>query len=155
MGGVTVAPPLSHDDESASGPPLKAGQFSIATILGAMVIVGAVLAVFRLSLWGGSAFSAIVLPALIRAFWAESLRKQAGASGAQGNAVRTYFISLAIVIVCAGFSLSAGSVVYLWASLGFSGGEIGGPAFIALAVSTICFLGLLWLSRPRLSHFLT
>lgn len=142
------------DRPQAREPALKAGQFSIAAILGAMVIVGALLAVFRLSLLGGFAFSAIVLPALARTFWAETLRKQAGASGAQGDVVGTYFVSLAIMVVIAALSLAVSAVIYGGVFIWFMWDSPGNvPIASAAVVATVLYSGLFWLSRPRPSHY--
>lgn len=130
-------------------------QFSIASILGAMVVIGAVLAVFRLSIVGGSAFAAIVLPALGRAYWAETLRKRAGDRGAPGDAVGTYFVSLAIVTVIGVLSCAAGCAGYVAADLFTDWRNPGhGPAVIAILMAGMMFLGLFWLTRPRTQHYL-
>lgn len=139
----------------AGKPRLSPVQFSIAAILGLTIVVGAVLAVFRISIFGGCVFAAIVLPALLRAYWAESLRKRAGVRAAQGDAVGAYFVSLAIMMLIGALTLATGGAAYVAAELAADWNNPGnGPLAFAALVSSVVFIGLFWLTRPRAQHYL-
>ncbi|HZL88587.1 MAG TPA: hypothetical protein VFB96_09465 [Pirellulaceae bacterium] len=119
-----------------------------------MVIVGAVLAVFRMSISGGCVFAAIVVPALGRAYWAETLRKRAGGGGAQGDAVGTYFVSLMIMVLLAGFSWAVAGAAFVVAWLATEWNSPGhGLLVLATLVFSAVYMSLFWLTRPRMQHY--
>lgn len=149
--GAQVPPHLWHcwvcreDLQKADRRPLKVNQFSILTFFLVTALLGAILAIFRLSIVAGVVLLAIAIPATARTIWTAQIWKAGGDRMPLGALLDTFIDSLGVTIVAWGLGLAAftlcgccaGLIPFEWLLL---------PALpLGLATAGYCY----WILRPR------